>query len=88
MAPASALATTVTATGDDSNPVPLSTATTVALRNMDVAADVSVPQADAVTYRTQVVDQAGTPASDPSPCRGTEFGSTWTNYARSTPGSR
>lgn len=83
VAPASALAApTVTATGDDGNPVPLSTATTVGLRNMDVAADVTVPaETGASSYRTQVVDQAGTLASDASPCRDTEFGSTWTNYA-------
>jgi hypothetical protein len=82
LAPATAhAAPTVTATGDDGNPVALNPTTTVGLRNMDVAANVSVLQADGGSYRTQVVDQAGTPASDASPCRDTEFGPTWTNYA-------
>jgi hypothetical protein len=81
--PASALAApAVTATGDDGNPVPLNMSTTVGLRNMDVAASVAIPEADnKPSYRTQVVDQAGTPASDASPCRDTQFGPTWTNYA-------
>jgi hypothetical protein len=82
IAPASAAATpTVTVTGDSGQPVPLSTASTLGIRNMDVTAAVSVPQADAADYRTQVVDQAGTAASDSSPCRDTEFGPTWNNYA-------
>jgi hypothetical protein len=70
VAPAPALAApAVTASGNDGDPVPLSTASTVGLRNMDVAASVSVPRSDgAATYRTQVVDQSGTPASDASPC--------------------
>ena len=82
VAPASALAApTVTATGDDGNPVPLSTATTVGLRNMDVASSVTVPQSDNHSYRTHVVDQTGTLASDASPCFDSQAGATWTNYA-------
>jgi hypothetical protein len=80
--PASAAAApTVTVTGDSGQPVPLSTASTLGLRNMDVTADVTVPESDAAAYRTQVVDQAGTPASDSSPCRVTEFGPNWKNFA-------
>ena len=82
VAPASAsAATTVVATGDGGQPVPLTTTTVLGLRQMDVAAKVTVPATDATAYRTQVVDQAGTPSSDASPCRTTEFGTDWTNYS-------
>ena len=82
VAPASAsAATTVTVTGDGGQPVPLSTTTTLGLRNMDVTAKVTVPAADAAGFRTQVTDQAGTPVSSASPCRATQFGPDWNNYA-------
>lgn len=82
VAPASALAApTVTATGDEDKPVPLNTLTTVALRNMDVAVRVSIPQGDGPAYRAQVVDQDGAPASDASACEPTRSTPTWTNYA-------
>jgi hypothetical protein len=82
VAPASAsAATTVVATGDGGQPVPLTTTTVLGLRQMDVVAKVTVPATDATAYRTQVVDQAGTPSSDASPCRTTEFGTDWTNYS-------
>ena len=79
--PASALAApTVTVTGDDGNPVPLNAAAPVTIRNMDVTADVTVPQPDTRYYTSQVLDAAGTPASSLSPCRETRFGSTWKNF--------
>ena len=85
LVPASASAApSVTATGDTGQPVPLNTTAPVGLRNMDVTASVVVPAADAAAapgYRTQVVDQANVPASSASPCRATEFGPTWNNYA-------
>ena len=78
VAPATAAAApTVSVTGDTGQPVPLNTASTLGIRNMDVTAAVSVPETDATAYRTQVVDQAGTAASDLSPCRDTQFGPTW-----------
>jgi hypothetical protein len=80
--PATASATpTVTVTGDDGNQTPLNLTTPLPLRNMDVTANVVVPRADGAAYTTQVVDQAGTGASDVSPCRDTEFGPTWSNFA-------
>ena len=80
--PASAAAVpTVTVTGDAGNPIPLNAAAATGIRNMDVVADVTVPEADATFYTTQVLDQSGTAASSASPCRRTEFGPTWKNFA-------
>jgi hypothetical protein len=79
--PATAGAATVTATGDDGNPVALNTLAPTALRNMDVNAEVVVAESEAAYYKTVVVDGAGTPASTESPCRQTRFGPSWTNYA-------
>jgi hypothetical protein len=79
--PATASAATVTATGDDGNPVALNATAPTALRNMDVDAEVVVAESEAAYYRTVVVDGAGTPASSESPCRATRFGPSWTNYA-------
>ena len=77
--PASALATTVTVTGDDGNPVALNAAEPLTIRNMDVAAEVNVPTA-APYYTSQVLDAAGAAASSLSPCRDTRYGPTWKNY--------
>jgi hypothetical protein len=82
LAPASAAAApTVTVTGDDGNPVPLNATAATGIRNMDVVADVTVPEAEAHYYTTQVFDQSGTAASSVSPCRVTEFGPNWKNFA-------
>ena len=82
LAPASAAAApTVTVTGDDGNPAPLGAAAPLGIRNMDVVADVTVPEAETRYYTTQVFDQAGTGASSLSPCRETRFGPTWKNFA-------
>jgi hypothetical protein len=79
--PASALAApTVTVTGDDGNPVPLNAVEPVSIRNMDVAADVSIPTTDTRFFTSQVLDAAGAPASSVSPCRETRFGPTWKNF--------
>jgi hypothetical protein len=80
--PASAFAApTATVTGDDGNPVALNPTGPIGLRNMDVTADVNVPQSDnRPSYVTQAFDQAGTAASTASPCRETEFGPTWKNF--------
>jgi hypothetical protein len=79
--PASALAApTVTVTGDDGNPVPLNALEPVTIRNMDVTADVTVPQTDTRYYTSQVLDAAGTPASSLSTCRETRFGPTWKHF--------
>ncbi len=79
--PASALAApTVTVTGDDGNPAPLNAAAPLPLRQMAPDVNVSVPRTDTANYTTQVFDAAGTAASDASPCRDTQFGSTWTNF--------
>lgn len=76
-----AAAPTVTVTGDDGNPLALNAAAPTGIRNMDVVADVTVPASDARYYTTQVLDQGGTAASAASPCRATQFGPTWKNFA-------
>jgi hypothetical protein len=81
LAPASAAATTVTVTGDDGNQVPIGVGPALSIRNMDVTANVAVRTSDGAAYRTQVLDSTGTPASDASPCRDTQFGPTWSNFA-------
>jgi hypothetical protein len=82
LVPASAAAApTVTVTGDDGNQVPITTGAALGLRNMDVTANVAVRTSDGAAYRTQVVDGAGTPASDASPCLSTKSAPTWSNFA-------
>jgi hypothetical protein len=81
LAPASAGAATVTVTGDDGNPLPLNPAGPIGIRNMDITADVTVVAADAAPFfTTQVVDQAGTPASSVTSCRDTRYIATAKNY--------
>jgi len=68
--PASAAAApTVTVTGDDGSPAPLSSTTPFGLRNMDVTVDVSVPTADAGSYTAQVFGPDGVAATTLSSCR-------------------
>lgn len=81
MAPASALAApTATVTGDDGNPVPLSAAAPISIRNMDVDTEVTVPTTDTTYYSSQVFDQAGTPASSLVSCRATRSTPTAKNF--------
>jgi len=79
--PASALAGTATVTGDDGNPVALSTTAPISIRNMDVKTEVSVPTTDTPYYTSQVFDPAGTPASSIASCRASRYSPTATNFA-------
>ena len=78
--PASALAATATVTGDDGNPVALSTTAPISIRNMDVTTEVTVATAEATYYTSQVFDAAGTPASSLASCRTTRFSPTAKNF--------
>ncbi len=78
---ASALGATATVTGDDGNPLALSTAGPVAIRNMSVETNMSVTASDnAPFYTTQVLDGAGGPASSVSFCHETRFTPTARNF--------
>jgi hypothetical protein len=78
--PASALAASATVTGDDGNPVALSLAAPISIRNMDVKTEVSVPTSDSPYYTSQVFDAAGTAASSIASCRASRFSPTATNF--------
>jgi len=78
--PASALAATATVTGDDGNPVALSTAAPISIRNMDVDTEVAVAASETPNYTSQVFDAAGTPASAIASCRATRFSPTAKNF--------
>ena len=61
-------AVTAAVTGDNGVPTQLVPGTPFPITNMDVRAYIHVDQADAVSYRWQVVDAAGTGATSLSPC--------------------
>jgi hypothetical protein len=61
--PATASATTATVTGDDGNPVGLSPAAPISIRNMDVQADIVVGASETPYYTTQTFGPDGIAAS-------------------------
>jgi hypothetical protein len=78
--PGTASAATASVTGDDGNPVQLNAAGPIAIRNMDVKADVVVGASEAAYFTTQTFGPDGIAASTLSPCRQTKYGPDWTNY--------
>jgi hypothetical protein len=73
-APAAAQAAVSAAvTGDNGVPTQLAAGAPLGITNMDVRAYVHVDQADAASYRWQVVDAAGAGATTLSPCWNTSY---------------
>ena len=69
LAPATAQAApTVTATGDDGNPVTLNPSAATAIRQMDVTVTVAVPASDAAGFVAQVLDPGNGAATPESEC--------------------
>ncbi|MDX6724855.1 MAG: hypothetical protein QOD73_3259 [Solirubrobacteraceae bacterium] len=78
--PASALAApTATVTGDDGNPAAMNLSEPISIRNMEVEADVNVP--DATNYTSQVFDAGGVAASSLASCRDAHFSPSARNFA-------
>jgi hypothetical protein len=68
-APATAQAApTVTATGDDGNPVTLNPTAPTGFRQMNVSVNITVPRADTRFFNAQVLDPAGGAATPLSEC--------------------
>lgn len=63
LAPASASAATVTITGDDGNPAPLTAGVPAGIRNINVQVNVAVPAGEGASWKWSVVGPAGTTAT-------------------------